>query len=123
MNFYFASPILLNILVGGLVFIVIIVMVVKTITGRKHKTDENKQRRREVAKKIKEYVKVQYNYTNVSIGFKKIVQRTGAAYRNREIYDVIVSLLNLKTNKLVCLKAFEVEAVKKQVAPKMFDFI
>lgn len=123
MNLYFASPILLNILVGGLVFVVLIVAVVKSITGRKHKTDENKKRRREVAKKIKEYVKVQYNYTNVSIGFKKIVQRTGAAYRNREIYDVIVSLLNLKINKLVCLKAFEVEAVKKQVAPKMFNFI
>ena len=115
------TAILLNIIVGAVVVLIIIFAIVSAIRNRKNRHSETNKRQREIAEQIKKFARIQHNYRNLRADFEKMVARRGQVYRYREIYDVLIAFFNAKTNKLISHKAFEVEGINKEIAPKQYQ--
>ncbi|ARU91959.1 hypothetical protein SCLARK_001438 [Spiroplasma clarkii] len=52
-----------------------------------------------------------FNQKNLRIEYEKVFARKGPEYKYRDVFDVIVQMYDAKTNKLMDIKAFEIEGI------------
>ncbi|WP_026389747.1 hypothetical protein [[Acholeplasma] multilocale] len=104
----------------GLLVVVIIFVIVTTITGKKASKKEKAKRYQEVREKIKAYIAKTDNRKNLRVEFEKVYARKGAEYKYRDVFDVIVDLIEPKTQKHLETKAYEVEGITTKIDKKNY---
>ncbi|WFQ91870.1 hypothetical protein MFERI14815_00483 [Mycoplasma feriruminatoris] len=109
-----------------ILMIVLLVFVIgfvvwSTITGKKANKKEKEKRYNQVREKIKEYILVNENKKNLRIEFEKVYARKGAEYKYRDVFDVIVQLIEPKTQKIIETRAYEVEGLTTKVNKSQYN--
>ncbi|ATZ16400.1 hypothetical protein JN01_0559 [Entomoplasma freundtii] len=100
--------------------VVIIFVIVTTITGRKASKKEKAKRYQEVRNQIKDYIATVEKRRNLRIEFEKVYARKGAEYKYRDVFDVIVELIEPKTNKVLEVRAYEIEGLTTKIDKKNY---
>lgn len=105
-----------------LIMIVVVVgfVIVTTITGKKAAKKEKAQRYKAVRDEIKSYMAVNEKRKNIRVEFTKVYSRRGPEYKYRDVFDVIVELIEPKTQKLIEKRAYEVEGITQKVDNKQY---
>ncbi|CBV67071.1 Putative Hypothetical transmembrane protein [Mycoplasma leachii 99/014/6] len=106
--------------------IVLLVFVVgfviwSTITGKKANKKEKEKRYNQVRSKIKEYILKNEHKKNLRIEFEKVYARKGAEYKYRDVFDVIVQLIEPKTQKIIEIRAYEVEGLTTKINKSQYN--
>ncbi|AIZ55312.1 hypothetical protein TS59_0496 [Mycoplasma mycoides subsp. mycoides] len=106
--------------------IVLLVFVVgfviwSTITGKKANKKEKEKRYNQVRSKIKEYILKNEHKKNLRIEFEKVYARKGAEYKYRDVFDVIVQLIEPKTQKIIETRAYEVEGLTTKINKSQYN--
>ncbi|WFQ91048.1 membrane protein [Mycoplasma feriruminatoris] len=109
-----------------ILMIVLLVFVIgfvvwSTITGKKANKKEKEKRYNQVREKIKEYILVNENKKNLRIEFEKVYARKSAEYKYRDVFDVIVQLIEPKTQKIIETRAYEVEGLTTKVNKSQYN--
>ncbi|ACU78330.1 hypothetical protein [Mycoplasma mycoides] len=109
-----------------ILMIVLLVFVVgfviwSTITGKKANKKEKEKRYNQVREKIKEYILKNEHKKNLRIEFEKVYARKGAEYKYRDVFDVIVQLIEPKTQKVIEIRAYEVEGLTTKVNKSQYN--
>ncbi|WP_434343242.1 hypothetical protein V2P32_02915 [Mycoplasma sp. 06067-C1-B144P-99-0482-3] len=109
-----------------ILMIVLLVFVVgfviwSTITGKKANKKEKEKRYNQVRSKIKEYILKNEHKKNLRIEFEKVYARKGAEYKYRDVFDVIVQLIEPKTQKVIEIRAYEVEGLTTKVNKSQYN--
>ncbi|WP_027063177.1 hypothetical protein [Mesoplasma seiffertii] len=103
-----------------LLIVVIAFVIFTTVTGKKASKKEKAKRYQEVRNKIKEYIATHDNRKNLRIEFEKVFARKGAEYKYRDVFDVIVELVEPKTQKIIETRAYEIEGITTKVDKKNY---
>ncbi|WP_434335194.1 hypothetical protein [Mycoplasma leachii] len=109
-----------------ILMIVLLVFVVgfviwSTITGKKANKKEKEKRYNQVRSKIKEYILKNEHKKNLRIEFEKVYARKGAEYKYRDFFDVIVQLIEPKTQKIIEIRAYEVEGLTTKINKSQYN--
>ncbi|ADK69801.1 hypothetical protein V2P57_02290 [Mycoplasma mycoides subsp. mycoides] len=109
-----------------ILMIVLLVFVVgfviwSTITGKKANKKEKEKRYNQVRSKIKEYILKNEHKKNLRIEFEKVYARKGAEYKYRDVFDVIVQLIEPKTQKIIETRAYEVEGLTTKINKSQYN--
>ncbi|WP_434325586.1 hypothetical protein [Mycoplasma leachii] len=109
-----------------ILMIVLLVFVVgfviwSTITGKKANKKEKEKRYNQVRSKIKEYILKNEHKKNLRIEFEKVYARKGAEYKYRDVFDVIVQLIEPKTQKIIEIRAYEVEGLTTKINKSQYN--
>ncbi|PPE05214.1 hypothetical protein [Williamsoniiplasma lucivorax] len=107
--------VLLVVLIGVIIFVI-----VTTITGRKASKKEKEKRYQEVREKIKGFIAKEEGRKNLRIEFQKVYARKGVEYKYRDVFDVVVEIIEPKTNKILEIKAYEVEGITTKIDKKNY---
>ncbi|AXK51081.1 hypothetical protein [Spiroplasma alleghenense] len=107
-----------GIIVIILLVVVIIFLIVTTITGKKAKKNEIKQRKKVVRDEIKNYIFQEEKRKNLRINFEQVFARKGPDYKYRDVFDVIVDIVEPKTNQVTEVKAYEIEGFPVRIDKK-----
>lgn len=107
--------ILLVILAVAIAFVIY-----SSIRGKKASKREKKRRYQEVRNQIKSYIAEIEKKKNLRIEFEKVYARKGAEYKYRDVFDVIVELIEPKTNKITEIRAYEIEGITTKIDKKNF---
>lgn len=100
--------------------VVIVFVIITTITGRKASKKEKAKRYQEVRDQIKGYIAKVEKRRNLRIEFEKVYARKGAEYKYRDVFDVIVELIEPKTNKVMEVRAYEIEGLTTKIDKKNY---
>ncbi|ABC01770.1 membrane protein [Mycoplasma capricolum] len=109
-----------------ILMIVLLVFVIgfviwSTITGKKANKKEKEKRYNQVRSKIKEYILKNEHKKNLRIEFEKVYARKGAEYKYRDVFDVIVQLIEPKTQKVIETRAYEVEGLTTKINKSQYN--
>ncbi|ATZ17398.1 hypothetical protein ELUMI_v1c06760 [Williamsoniiplasma luminosum] len=107
--------VLMVVLVGVIGFVI-----VTTITGRKASKKEKEKRYQEVRERIKSYIAKEEGRKNLRIEFEKVYARKGAEYKYRDVFDVVIEIIEPKTNKILEIRAYEVEGLTTKIDKKNY---
>ncbi|WP_338972911.1 hypothetical protein [Spiroplasma endosymbiont of Panorpa germanica] len=107
-----------GIIVIILLVVVIIFLIVTSITGKKAKKNEIKQRKKVVRDEIKNYIFQEEKRKNIRINFEQVFARKGPEYKYRDVFDVIVDIVEPKTNQVTEVKAYEIEGFPVRIDKK-----
>ncbi|ATZ18803.1 hypothetical protein ESOMN_v1c04210 [Williamsoniiplasma somnilux] len=110
----------MNIILIVVLLAVIVFVIVTTITGRKASKKEKAKRYQEVRDRIKQYLAKTENKKNLRVEFEKVYARKGAEYKYRDVFDVIVEIIEPKTNKIVEITAYEIEGITTKIDKKNY---
>lgn len=110
----------MNIVLIVVLVAVVIFVIVTTITGRKASKKEKAKRYQEVREQIKGYIAKQEQRRNLRIEFEKVYARKGAEYKYRDVFDVVVELIEPKTNKVLEIRAYEIEGLTTKIDKKNY---
>ncbi|AHI53706.1 hypothetical protein SSABA_v1c02940 [Spiroplasma sabaudiense Ar-1343] len=105
-------------IVIGLLVVVIIFLIVTTITGKKAKKKEINQRKKIVRDEIKNYIFREEKRKNLRVNFEQVFARKGPDYKYRDVFDVIVDIIEPKTNQITEVKAYEIEGFPVRIDKK-----
>lgn len=111
----------INIVLILVVVVIIVFIIVTTITGRKASKKERSKRKKEVREAIKQYIAKNDNQKNLRIDFEKVYARKGAEYKYRDVFDVVVDLVEPKTNQVKETRAYEIEGITHKVDKKNYS--
>lgn len=100
--------------------IAIAFVIYSSIRGKKASKREKKRRYQEVRNQIKSYIAEIEKKKNLRIEFEKVYARKGAEYKYRDVFDVIVELIEPKTNKIMEIRAYEIEGITTKIDKKNF---
>ncbi|PPE06240.1 hypothetical protein [Mesoplasma corruscae] len=103
-----------------MIIVVIAFVVITTITGRKAAKKEKAQRYKAVRDEIKTFIAKTENKKNIRVEFTKVFARKGPEYKYRDVFDVIIELIEPKTQKLIEKRAYEVEGITQKVDKKNY---
>ncbi|PPE04471.1 hypothetical protein EELLY_v1c01460 [Entomoplasma ellychniae] len=103
-----------------MIIVVIAFVVITTITGRKAAKKEKAQRYKAVRDEIKTFIAKTENKKNIRVEFTKVFARKGPEYKYRDVFDVIIELIEPKTQKLIEKRAYEVEGITQKVDKKTY---
>lgn len=95
-------------------------VIYSSIRAKKTSKKEKHRRYKEVRTQIKNYIAEIENKKNLRIEFEKVYARKGAEYKYRDVFDVIVELIEPKTNKIVAIRAYEIEGLTSKLDKKNF---
>lgn len=110
----------MNIILIAVLIIVIVFVIVTTITGRKASKKEKAQRYQAVREKIKSHLAHKEGKKNLRVEFEKVYARKGAEYKYRDVFDVIIEIIEPKTNKIIEIKAYEIEGITTKIDKKNY---
>jgi len=96
-------------------------VIVSAIVSRKANKKEKEQRKTEVRNSIKQYLLNEEKLKNVRIDFQRVYARKGAEYKYRDIFDVLVLIIEPKTNKVIEERVFEIEGIHTKIDKKKFS--
>ncbi|ATG97338.1 hypothetical protein [Mesoplasma lactucae] len=113
----------INIILILVVVAIIIFIIVTTITGKKASKKERSKRKKEVREAIKQYIADNENQKNVRVDFEKVYARKGAEYKYRDVFDVVVDLIEPKTNEIKETRAYEVEGITQKIDKKNYNTV
>jgi hypothetical protein len=105
----------------AVIVVIVIFVIVSTITGKKASKREKAKRKLEVRDAIKNYILVNEKQKNIRIDFERVYARKGAEYKYRDVFDVIVLIIEPKTNQVKEEKAFEVEGISTKIDKKNYS--
>ncbi|WP_338970646.1 hypothetical protein [Spiroplasma endosymbiont of Labia minor] len=108
------------IVIALVIVVVLVFMIVSTITRKKADKKERKERKRIVKNEIKRYIAQTELKKNISVDFEKVFARKGEAYKYRDVFDVVVSIRNPKSNEVLEQRAYEVEGVTRKIDKKNY---
>nr|WP_245594783.1 hypothetical protein [Mesoplasma photuris] len=111
---------MMSIILIILLVVVIVFVIVTTITGRKASKKEKAKRYKEVRDRIKHHILKTENKKNLRIEFEKVYSRKGAEYKYRDVFDVIVEIIDPKTNQILEVRAYEIEGITTKVDKKNY---
>jgi len=95
-------------------------VIVSSIVSRKAGKKEKEQRKIEVREAIKEYILTEEKRKNIRVDFQRVYARKGAEYKYRNVFDVVVLIIEPKTNKVIEERVFEIEGIDTKVDKKKF---
>lgn len=95
-------------------------VIYSSIRAKKASKKEKKRRYQEVRTQIKNYIAEIEKKKNLRIEFEKVYARKGAEYKYRDVFDVIVELIEPKTNKIIDVRAYEIEGLTSKIDKKNF---
>lgn len=102
------------------VVIVLVFIIISSITSKKNQKREQTKRKKVVREEIKSYLAKEMNLKNLRLEYEKVYARKGVEYKYRDVFDVIVQLYDAKTNKLIAIKAFEIEGMTTRADRKTY---
>lgn len=111
----------MTIVFGVVIVVVIVFVIVSTITGKKAQKKEQQKRKKVVRNEIKRYLAQVENKKNISVEFEKVAARRGAEYKYRDVFDVVVNILEPKTGAIVSTKAYEIEGLTTKIDKKNYN--
>ncbi|AAT75770.1 unknown transmembrane protein [Mesoplasma florum L1] len=105
-----------------LVMLVVVVgfVIITTITGKKAAKKEKEQRYKAVRNEIKAFLAKSDNRKNIRVEFEKVYSRKGPEYKYRDVFDVVVELIEPKTQKSIERRAYEVEGITTKIDKKNY---
>lgn len=105
-----------------LVMLIVVVgfVIITTITGKKASKKEKEQRYKAVRNEIKLFLAKTDNKRNIRVEFEKVYSRKGPEYKYRDVFDVIVELIEPKTQKSIERRAYEVEGITTKIDKKNY---
>jgi len=104
----------------AIVIVMVIFIIITTITSKKANKKEKEKRKGEVREAIKKYMAEEQRQKNVRVEFERVYARQGAEYKYRDVFDVIVVLIEPKTNNKLEERAFEVEGISQKIDKKNY---
>ncbi|WP_339022405.1 hypothetical protein [Spiroplasma endosymbiont of Crioceris asparagi] len=109
-----------TIIILGLVVVVAIFIIVTSITGRGAQKKEQEKRKKVVREEIKFWLNSNRNLKNVIVQYDTVYARKGAEYKYRDVFDVIVSIYEAKTNLFREKIALEIEGITTKQDKKTY---
>ncbi|QEH61692.1 hypothetical protein SCHIN_v1c04950 [Spiroplasma chinense] len=108
------------IVIGIVVLILLVFVVVSSITSKKAQKKEQAKRKKVVRDEIKLFLAKTQNQKNITIDYEKVYARKGAEYKYRDVFDVVVQIIEPKTAQVKEVKAYEVEGITTRVDKKNY---
>ncbi|QHX35872.1 hypothetical protein STIUS_v1c03180 [Spiroplasma sp. TIUS-1] len=109
------------IIFGVIILAVLAFIIITSFTSKKSQRIEQEKRKKVVRNEIKRWLDDQYGVRNVQIIYETVYARKGPEYKYRDVFDVIVTVMEPKTNKFVERMAVEVEGITTRTNKKKYD--
>ncbi|WP_338984155.1 hypothetical protein [Spiroplasma endosymbiont of Othius punctulatus] len=109
------------IIFGVIIVAVIAFIIITSFTSKKSQKIEQEKRKKVVRNEIKVWLDNEFGVRNVQVIYETVYARKGAEYKYRDVFDVIITIMEPKTNKFVERMAVEVEGITTRTDKKKYD--